>query len=117
MIIQNGYNVYIKLDTNKNITEVNSSAFLQDTTDYVLVEENVMGDKGHHAQGNYLDKPLFDNNGCHNYKYISKKIREATDAEKQAELDSFPKQAPTHLEVLDSKITYIAMMGGYDNVL
>lgn len=109
------YKVYVKVK-NGLVCEINSSAFLSDVTDFILIDEG-LGDRYHHAQGNYLDKPLYDMQGCHNYKYVEGKVVETTFTEKQLEKASFPQAAPTELEKLDSKITYIAMMGGYVDVL
>jgi len=67
--MDNNYKVYIKVDENNNITEVNSSAFLPDTTGYIEIDEGV-GDKYHHAQNHYLDKPVTDEYGRHNYKWL-----------------------------------------------
>lgn len=88
------YKVYIKIDLNNYVIAINSRGFLTDTTDLILIDEGT-GDKYHHAQGNYLDKPLFGDNGCHNYIYKNEVVRETTDEEKQAELASFPKPEPT----------------------
>ncbi|MFV0517258.1 MAG: hypothetical protein ACK5MV_07670 [Aminipila sp.] len=92
----NNYKVYIKT-SNDLVTEISSSAFLSDVTDYVLIDEG-LGDKYYHAQGNYLDKPLFDMQGCHNYKYVGGKMVETTAEEKQVELGYFPKPEPTEQE-------------------
>lgn len=71
------YQVYVKLDAERNIIAVNSSAFLEDTTDWFAVDEG-SGDKYHHAQGHYLEKGLFDEEGCCNYKLVEAILTERT---------------------------------------
>ena len=81
------YSVYVKTDERGNITEVNSSAFLSDTSAWTKVGEG-FDDKYHHAQGNYLEKGIVDSDGCYNYQYINGAIVERTSDDKQAELVS-----------------------------
>ena len=59
--------IYVKTDISGNITAINSFDFISDVTDWTLIDEGT-GDKYHHAQNNYLDKPLTDENGIYNYK-------------------------------------------------
>ena len=75
------YIVYAKTDTENNITEINSSAFLADTTGYIQIDEG-MGDKFHHAQGNYLEKGLVDEYGRYNYRYVDEQVVEIPETEK-----------------------------------
>lgn len=85
----NTYKVYVKTDADGVITAVNSSAFLSDTTGWTEIDEGT-GDRYHHAQGNYLERGLTDDNGVYNYMLIGGKAVErseehkATDAEKRA---------------------------------
>jgi hypothetical protein len=79
------YRVYIKTNENNCITDVNSSAFL-DSTDGWTEIDNGTGDKYHHAQGNYFDKPLTDKNGLYNYKLVDGKIIERTKEDKAPDL-------------------------------
>ena len=63
--------VYVKLDANNSIIEINSSIFLEDTTDFVEIdtsENKENRDKYAHAQGNYLENGVFDEQGRPNYK-------------------------------------------------
>lgn len=57
--------VYVKVDSNNVITQVDSSIFLFNVEDWVKIDEG-QGDKFSHAQGNYLDKPLVDMQGKYN---------------------------------------------------
>lgn len=83
--------VYVKTDDLNNVIAVNSSDFLSDTTDWTLIDEGV-GDKYHHAQNNYLDKPLTDGNGLYNYKLVDGKIVERTETDKAVELSRIDSQ-------------------------
>ncbi|AGF54805.1 hypothetical protein HMT_41 [Clostridium phage HM T] len=74
--------VYVKVDSNNVITQVDSSIFLFNVEDWVKIDEG-QGDKFSHAQGNYLDKPLVDMQGKYNYKLMDGKIVDLTDEEKE----------------------------------
>lgn len=103
--------VYVKLDENNVITQINSSIFLKDTSDYVEIDEWQEGlprDKFAHAQGNYLPKGLTDQNGKYNYKFDNGLV-ELTDEEKEV-LFPAPKPQPTELEKLDARLTYLEIM-------
>ena len=88
----NNYIVYVQTDITNRITSINSSAFLQDTTDWIQIDEG-LGDKYHHAQGNYLPLGLMDSNGCYNYALVDGVVTERTDADKQAEIDAIAKRS------------------------
>ena len=75
------YKVYIKIDGDNNIVEINSSAFLEDTSGYIEIDEGT-GDKCHHAQNHYLEKPLTDDYGRHNYRYSIGEVVEIPESEK-----------------------------------
>ena len=92
MQIEN-YIVYIKADESGRIIAVNSSAFLLDTMGWTEIDAG-LGDKYHHAQGNYFPQPLYDEQGCHNYIYDGA-VRASTPEEKAAELAARPKPEPT----------------------
>ena len=63
------YIVYVKLNFDGYITEVNSSAFLTDTTDWMEIDSGY-GDKYHHAQGNYFPNFIITDGGAYRYKII-----------------------------------------------
>ena len=78
--------VYVKLDANNSIIEINSSVFLEDTTGFIEIDTSENGkerDKYVHAQNNYLKKGLFDFQNRPNYKYIDNKVQELTEEEKE----------------------------------
>ena len=76
--------VYVKLDDANRITAVNSSAFLRDVTDWTEIDSG-FGDKYHHAQGNYFDKPIMDMRGIYRYKLEDGKPVERTPEEMDAD--------------------------------
>lgn len=62
----NPYIVYVKLNDDSEIIAVNSSAFLRNTKGWHKIDSGY-GDRFHHAQGNYFDKPLCDSHGVYRY--------------------------------------------------
>lgn len=90
--MDNTYKVYIKIESNGYVIAIDSEWNINDLTDWIEIDEgSTSDDKYHHAQGNYFNKPLTDDNGCHNYVYENGAVRETTTEEKAVELDSFPK--------------------------
>ena len=73
--------VYAKVSENNEITEIASSIFLSDITDWIEIGSGY-GDKYAHAQHNYLDKPLVDMQGRYNYKLVDGVVVEITEEEK-----------------------------------
>ena len=73
--------VYVKLNEQNNIVEINSEVFIADKTGWVQIDSG-FGDKYHHAQGNYLDKPLMDEYGRYNYKLINGEVVEIVEQDK-----------------------------------
>lgn len=78
------YSVYVQKDTNNNIIAVNSSAFLSDLNGWAKIDEGE-GDRYHHAQGNYFDKPIVTDKGIYRYKFVDGVTVEKTDEEIAAE--------------------------------
>ncbi|MBQ2883691.1 MAG: hypothetical protein IJE43_07980 [Alphaproteobacteria bacterium] len=98
------YKVYVTVDEQERVTSINSSAFLSNLDGYVKIDEGY-GDKFHHAQGNYLDKPLRDERGVMRYKLVNGKIVERSQNEMDADYVEPPIQ-PTQedrLAVLEAQ--------------
>lgn len=96
------YNVYVKLNEKSDIIAINSSAFLSDITGWVWLDSG-NGDKYHHAQGNYFDKPIIDDRGIYNYKMSDDNIPvEKTDEDKAADLSRI--NACTEISILKAKL-------------
>ena len=72
-IIEQPIKVYIKVNDKNEVVEVGSSIFIEDTTGWIEIDEG-FGDKYAHAQSQYFEKPLINDNGVYNYKYINNKI-------------------------------------------
>lgn len=89
------YIVYVKSNSNSYITAVNSSAFLPATTGWVKIDEG-HGDKYHHAQGNYFDKPIMTMGGAYRYKLVDGTVMECTAEEiEEQEQANKPEPAPS----------------------
>jgi len=71
----NKIGVYVRVDENNNIIEVNSDIFIPDLTGWIKIDEGV-GDKYAHAQSQYFEKPLINDNGNYNYKLVNGKVVE-----------------------------------------
>lgn len=94
--------VFIKVDKNNIVRDINSSIFLNNTKNYICIDEG-FGDKYSHAQNYYLERPLTDLKNRYNYKYIDNKITELTEEEKEL---LFPLEQPkaTEQQVLNAKL-------------
>lgn len=78
------YIVYVKTDDANRITAVNSSAFLRDVTGWTEIDSGY-GDKYHHAQGNYFDKPIMDERGIWRYRLVLGVPQERTQEDMDAD--------------------------------
>lgn len=85
------YIVYVKTDEQNRITAINSSAFILDPSGWVETDSG-FGDKYHHAQGNYFDKPIMDERGIWRYKLENGKPVERTQEEMDADYVPYVKQ-------------------------
>ena len=65
-IMEQPYKVLVRADDAGRVVEINSSAFITNTDGWVKIDEGV-GDRYHHAQGNYLPGPLMDERGILRY--------------------------------------------------
>lgn len=82
--VMQSYKVYVKTDENNRIIAINSDAFMTSIEGWVYIDEGY-GDKYHHAQGNYLPKPLYDKRGLCNYKFEDSEIVERAPEEIDAD--------------------------------
>lgn len=105
------YSVYVQTDTNNNIiAPPNSSAFLTDTTGWIKIDEGV-GDKYHHAQGNYFPLPYASDTGVFRYRLVNGAAVAKTDDEITAEETTIV-PTPTTEEQLRADVDYLAVMTG-----
>lgn len=77
------YTVYAKTDVNGNITALNSSAFVNENWGTEI--DRGVGDKYHHAQGNYFPGGLYTYDGIPRYKLTGGQPVERTEEEIQAD--------------------------------
>ena len=87
------YKVYVKIDATNCITDVNSSEFLTNLTDWIAIDEG-SGDKYHHAQGNYFDRPIYEDHGIPVYKLENGLAVERTQEEIEADIAALPVPDP-----------------------
>ena len=90
------YKVLIHVDDAGCVVAINSSAFITDTDGWMEIDSG-FGDKYHHAQGNYFDKPLYDERGICRYKLVDGKPVERTQDEMDADYAP-PEVKPTDTE-------------------
>ena len=74
-IIEQPIKVYIKINDKNEITEVVSSIFIEDSTGWIYIDEG-FGDRYAHAQSQYFENSLTNENGGYNYQYYLGKIKE-----------------------------------------
>ena len=65
--------VYIRIDVEDNVIDVNSDVFIDDLSGWIKIDEG-FGDKYAHAQSQYFDEPLMNELGVYTYKYVDGKI-------------------------------------------
>ena len=94
------YIVYARVNDTGRIIAIDSSAFLSDTTGWTEIDSG-FGDKYHHAQGNYFDKPLYDERGICRYKLVDGKPVERTQEEMDADYVP-PEVKPTTEQRVDT---------------
>lgn len=101
---ENKIKVYIQIDKDNCITDIDSSIFLQDIKDWIMIDEGY-GQKYAHAQNYYFEdkKPLRDTRGRCNYKYVDNKIVELTDEEKE-KLYPPVAQQPNQQELINAQL-------------
>ena len=102
------YKVYIKIDEQKRVIEINSDAFITPTDEWIYIDEGY-GDKYYHAQGNYLDKPICVKHGIYQYKFDNEVVMERTTEEMDADYIA-QVLVPTQLDIIEAQVTYTAMM-------
>lgn len=91
------YEVYVKTNPDGHIVAVSSSAILNDTTGWIEIDSGC-GDKYHHAQCNYFDKPIRDGREICRYKLVDGKPVERTQEEMDADYAARPAPPPSDKE-------------------
>lgn len=104
------YHVYVQTDEQGRITAINSSAFV--SAEWGTEIDSGFGDKHHHAQGNYFDKPIYTDDGIPRYKLVDGAAQERTAEEITADRTAIPTPPPTAQEQLRADVDFIAAMTG-----
>lgn len=100
--MNNEYKVYVSLQ-NGYITSINSEIFLlQEEMDAMTEIDKGQGDKYAHAQSQYLEKGLVDEQGRYNYKFVDGKVIEVAEAEKPTIEE--PKAVPTEQDKINAQL-------------
>lgn len=100
--MENEYKVYVSLQ-NGYITSINSEIFLlQEEMDAMTEIDKGQGDKYAHAQSQYLEKGLVDEQGRYNYKFVDGKVIEVAEAEKPTIEE--PKAVPTEQDKINAQL-------------
>lgn len=97
------YHVYVQTDGQGRIVAVNSSAFV--SPEWGTEIDSGLGDKYHHAQGNYFPQPIYTRDGIPRYKLVDGAAQERTEKEIEADRAAIPAPPPTieeRLEALES---------------
>jgi hypothetical protein len=96
------YKVYVSLQDGY-ITSINSNIFLSEEEMSTMTEiDQGQGDKYAHAQSQYLEKGLVDEQGRYNYKCVNGKVVEVAEAEKPTIEE--PKEVPTEQEKINAQL-------------
>ena len=103
--------VYIKIDSENRVTAVKSEIFISDTSDWVEID-NGDGVRFVHAQGNYLPKPITDENGVYRYKFENGTVCERSADEMAADMPIPEPEPPTNAELAQAIAELAEVMFG-----
>ena len=100
--MNNEYKVYVSLQDGY-ITSINSEIFLSEEEIQTMTEiDQGQGDKYAHAQSQYLEKGLVDEQGRYNYKFVDGKVVELEEIDKPTIEE--PKAEPTEQEKINAQL-------------
>nr|DAY98903.1 MAG TPA: hypothetical protein [Caudoviricetes sp.] len=106
--MENEYKVYVSLQDGY-ITSINSDIFLSEEEMSTMTEiDRGQGDKYAHAQSQYLEKGLVDEQGRYCYKFVAGKVVEVAEGEKPTIKE--PEQQATAQDKIEAQVMYTAMM-------
>ena len=92
------YKVYIQIDDDNKVYNINSDSFIDNTSEWLLVDEGV-GEIYLYAQQAYLPKPKRDDNGMLMYRYINNEFIERSEEERLEEFKNrFPETPSNNLD-------------------
>ncbi len=104
------YVVYVQVNEGACVVAVDSSVFLTQTEGWVEVDQGA-GDRYHHAQGNYLPKPLYTQDGIPRYKLENGAVVERSQEELAADLAGLVEPV-TPMEQLRADVDFLAALQG-----
>lgn len=81
------FRVFVQIDERNRIMNIDSDSFIEVFDGWIQIDEGI-GDRYHHAQGNYFPGPKFDERGIPRYAYVpdgNPKWRERTQEEMDAD--------------------------------
>ena len=100
--MENEYKVYVSLQDGY-ITSINSEIFLSEEEMSTMAEiDKGQGDKYAHAQSQYLEKGLVDEQGRYNYKLVEDKVIEVAEEEKPTIEE--PRAVPTEQDKINAQL-------------
>lgn len=107
--------VYIKIDSANRIIACEGGYTIGNITDFSewLLIDAGEGDKYNLCQTNYFEKPIFEEHGVPVYKFEKGLAVERSQAEIDADIVE-PTYQPTEIEILNSKVDFLAMVSGID---
>ena len=105
------YSVFIRTDERGVLIDIDSDAFLTSFDGWEKIDEG-FGDKYHHAQGNYLEKPKMDENGVFRYKRVNGKIKERTAEEMAADVPDVPEMPSMEQRIDDMEEALDMLLSG-----
>ena len=106
--MENEYKVYVSLQDGY-ITSINSEIFLSQEEIQAMTEiDQGQGDKYAHAQSQYLEKGLVDEQGRYNYKFVEGKVVEVAEGDKPKVVDQ--EQQATTQDKIEAQVMYTALM-------
>lgn len=91
------YKVYVTVDKNNCITEINSNAFLSSLDGWIEIDSGY-GERYHHAQGNYFPQPIWTETGAYRYKLMDGKPMECTAEEITGQIQENRNPVPQTVE-------------------
>lgn len=108
------YEVYVQTDDANRIIAIYSDVFIVDAKTWTQIDKGY-GDRYHHAQGNYFDKPIMDWRGIYRYKLVDGKPVERTQEEMDADYVQHapvPTTEERMTQIERALIELAALMGG-----
>lgn len=100
------YTVYVRVDANNIIVDINSDFFIKDFSGWIPIERG-NGIAFMHAQNNYLLNPLRDFNGSANYKMVNGKITERGEEEKKTDVKNYASDFLNSISKLEAAVEKI----------